>query len=71
MKTPKTAKEYPAMLNETEVSEILGIALPTLRTWRSVKRYNLIYMKIGRCVRYRLSDVLAFAASREVSGGGE
>ena len=29
------------LLNEREVAERLGIAVATLRVWRSTKRYNL------------------------------
>jgi predicted DNA-binding transcriptional regulator AlpA len=42
------------------VARLLGVREPTLATWRSQKRYNLRYIKLGKLIRYRKSDVLAF-----------
>lgn len=58
------------LLTPQDVANRLGISVPTLATWRCTKRYALTYVKIGRLVRYRLSDVEAFEASRshEVEG---
>jgi predicted site-specific integrase-resolvase len=38
----------------------LGVAPITLSTWRSTGRYGLPYIKTGRSVRYRQSDLEAF-----------
>jgi hypothetical protein len=46
-------------LTEKQVSEITGLALPTLRNDRSTKR-RLPYVKFGRSVRYCLQDVIEF-----------
>jgi excisionase family DNA binding protein len=58
------------LLTPQDVATRLGVSVPTLATWRCTKRYALTYVKIGRLVRYRLSDVEAFEASRshEVAG---
>lgn len=50
--TPETAAKY------------LGIKPETLAVWRSTGRYNLPFVKVGRWVRYREEDVLAFIESR-------
>jgi len=42
---------------EDQAAEFLGVKSQTLSVWRSAKRYNLPYLKIGRNVRYRLSDL--------------
>lgn len=48
------------LLTPDQVSELLGINTHTLAVWRSNGRYNLPYIKAGRLVRYRASDVSAF-----------
>jgi predicted DNA-binding transcriptional regulator AlpA len=55
------------LLTEEQVARMLGIQPASLQIWRSTKRYALAYIKVGRLVRYRLSAVNAFLASREVS----
>ena len=58
------------LLTPQDVATRLGVSITTLATWRCTKRYALTYVKIGRLVRYRLSDVEAFEAARshQVSG---
>lgn len=46
-------------LTEKGVSQITKLALPTLRNYRS-KGKGPAYSKIGKAVRYKLSDVLEF-----------
>ena len=48
------------LLTSEEVSEILGVHTHTLAVWRCTGRYNLPYIKTGRLVRYKETDVLAF-----------
>ncbi|WP_370202485.1 helix-turn-helix domain-containing protein [Alloalcanivorax venustensis] len=43
-----------------EASQILGVTTHTLAVWRCEKRYNLPYVKVGRLVRYRRSDITDF-----------
>jgi excisionase family DNA binding protein len=64
-----TLKTTP-LLTPKDVADRLGVSITTLATWRCTKRYALTYVKIGRLVRYRLSDVEAFETSRshEVAG---
>lgn len=47
-------------MTRTEAAEYLGLAVSTLEVWGSTKRYDLPYIKLGRSVRYRLSDLEAF-----------
>jgi predicted DNA-binding transcriptional regulator AlpA len=53
------------LLNERQAADALSISAGTLSVWRTTKRYPLRYVKIGRAVRYRESDILNFIASRE------
>lgn len=47
---------FDRLMTEKEVHKLLGIGLSTLQQWR-VKGLGPRYLKIGRSVRYRLSDV--------------
>ena len=58
------------LVNETECAKQLGVSVATLRVWRCNKRYSLSYVKVGRCVRYRPTDIERFLDSRTISGGG-
>lgn len=53
--------------DERATAEILSVEPATLAVWRSTRRYNLPYVKVGRAVRYRHSDIMAFIASRTVA----
>lgn len=53
-------------LTPEEVAEWLDTSVQTLATWRCVKRYPLPFVRLGRLIRYRESDVLAFCESRLV-----
>jgi len=48
------------LLTPDEVSNLLGITKHTLAVWRSSGRYNLPFIKAGRLVRYRQSDIDSF-----------
>ncbi len=50
--------------DEKSAAEFLGLEPGTLAVWRSTRRYNLPFVKIGRLVKYRESDLLAFVESR-------
>jgi hypothetical protein len=56
------------VVNEKQASEIVGVTPGTLQVWRCTRRYPLPYIKVGRAVRYRVSDLQAFLASRTVGG---
>ena len=52
-----------------ETAEILGISKSALEAWRTTGRYKLPFIKVGRNVRYRRSDVLQWLESRTRSNG--
>ncbi|WOF76899.1 helix-turn-helix domain-containing protein [Pseudomonas sp. FeN3W] len=64
-------KHAPFLLTPDEVAFVLGVKPITLATWRSTGRYSLPYLKIGRCVRYRVSDLATFLVSRRGTHTGE
>tara|TARA_B100001564_G_scaffold285327_1_gene248212 strand:- start:2013 stop:2219 length:207 start_codon:yes stop_codon:yes gene_type:complete len=52
------------LLTRKEAAAFLGIGEHTLAVWACTKRYNLPYVKVGRLVKYRYSDLQAFLESR-------
>jgi excisionase family DNA binding protein len=57
------------LLSEQEAAELLTVAPGTLSVWRSTGRYNLPFLKVGRKVRYRRADLLAWLDNRTRESG--
>ena len=53
-----------AEFSNEEAASYLGIKPATLEIWRCTKRYEIPYLKIGRCVRYRRTDLDHWLQSR-------
>lgn len=64
-------KNPPVQVDDKQAAVALGIKASTLSVWRSTGRYNLPYLKVGRLVRYRLSDLAEFLARRTSEHAGE
>lgn len=45
------------LLNTLEASQYLGVTRDTLAVWRTTRRYELPYIKVGRLVKYKQSDL--------------
>jgi len=56
----------PSLLSAEQVSDLTGLSIETLAQWRSQRR-GIPYLKIGRRVRYDLSDVQAYLRGCRVS----
>ena len=52
------------LITPEQVSEQLGVTVGTLQQWRCSGLYNLPYVKAGRLVRYRQSDIDDFINRR-------
>jgi excisionase family DNA binding protein len=61
------AEQCPLLMTRCEAASLLGVRPQTLAAWASTKRYPLPYVKVGRLVRYRRDDLLAFLSSRTIS----
>jgi len=61
----------PSNLDDKQAAAALGLKASTLSVWRSTGRYNLPYIKVGRLVRYRVSDLAEFMARRTACHTGE
>ena len=59
-----TTTAYDRLLTPRETAERLGVTTATLSAWRTKKRYCLPYIKVGRHVRYRQTDIDRFIESR-------
>lgn len=58
--------EIPKLLNPDELSEILNISVNTLANDRYLGQ-GVPYIKVGKRVRYRLEDVLAYLEAQRVA----
>ena len=59
------------LLTRKEAAEYLGLAEQTLAAWASARRYSLRYVKLGRSVRYRRTDLDRFIEARTVGAVAE
>ena len=59
-----TKNKQNTLLDTPDAAEYIGAAKGTLEVWRSTKKYNLKYIKVGRLVRYRVSDLDEFLNRR-------
>ena len=48
------------LLTNDQAATFLNLRPQTLTNWRSTRRYPLPYIRFGRCIRYRLSDLKLF-----------
>ncbi len=54
------ALQLETLLTPSEVAAVLKVSVSTLAVWRCTKRYALTFIKVGRSVRYRATDLAAF-----------
>ena len=48
------------MFSNSEAASYIGVKPNTLAIWRCTKRYDIPYLKIGKLVKYRKSDLDLF-----------
>ena len=61
-----TNKLKAELFNNAEAAAYIGVTPGTLEVWRSTKRYNLPFIKVGRLVKYRKESLDAFLDARTV-----
>lgn len=59
--------EHP--LNERETAKVLRISVQLLRKWRA-NGTGPEYIKLGKCVRYSMSDIELYVTSRRSGAVG-
>ncbi|MEH6686509.1 MAG: helix-turn-helix domain-containing protein [Halopseudomonas sabulinigri] len=57
----------PMQIDERQAASALGVKPSTLAVWRSTGRYNLPFCKVGRLVKYRITDLAEFLINRTAS----
>ncbi len=57
------------LLSADQAAATIDVTSGTLSVWRSTGRYGIPFIKIGRKVRYRKSDLLAWLKSRTRASG--
>jgi len=62
-------QDAKTLVDEQAAAEILQVKPHTLTNWRCTKRYHIPYIKVGRCVRYRISDLISFIEDNRVAHG--
>lgn len=62
-------KRTSGLVDEKAAAEILDTTPGTLSVWRSTGRYALPFVKIGRKVRYRVSDLEQWIEQRTRTNG--
>ena len=55
----------PVAVRETEAARLIGVSVAALRRWRREKR-GPRFVKLERCVRYRVADLNAFLDGNSV-----
>ncbi|MEK4034910.1 helix-turn-helix domain-containing protein [Methylocystis sp. IM3] len=62
MQRDSSASSSRALLTEKEAAEFLSVTDRVLQAWR-VRGGGPAFVKLGRCVRYRVADLEAFIAA--------
>lgn len=57
------------LLDEVSAAAVLAVTPGTLAVWRCTGRYNLPFIKVGRKVRYRRTDLDAWLEARTRTNG--
>lgn len=61
---------HDVLATPEQAAQLLQIPEATLCKWRSTGENNVPFVKIGRCVRYRTSDLKAYV-ERHTKGGAQ
>lgn len=64
-------KHPPVQFDAKSAAAALGVQANTLAIWRSSGRNRLPFIKVGRSVKYRISDLAEFIANRTACNTGE
>jgi excisionase family DNA binding protein len=57
---------HSKLVTRRQAAEVLGLRPQTLAAWSMTGKYGLPVVKVGRSVRYRLSDLEQWLASRTI-----
>ena len=57
------------LLDTKAAAKLLDVSPHTLDVWRATNRYPLAFVRIGRKIRYRMSDLYAFINQNVCNSG--
>jgi excisionase family DNA binding protein len=57
------------LVSRKEIMSAFGVSDPTLRCW--MRKFGLPFIKIGKTIRFRRSDILAFAERHSAKSAPE
>jgi excisionase family DNA binding protein len=61
--------QFDELFDDNDAARLLGVKVQTLAVWRMTGRYALPFVRVGRSIRYRKSDIDTWLASRVVTPG--
>ena len=54
-----------------EAAQYMGLQPQTLAVWRTTGRYHLPFVRVGRSIRYRVSDLDEWMKSRTATSNAQ
>jgi excisionase family DNA binding protein len=54
------------LFDSDQAANYIGVTPGTLEVWRCTKRYHIPFIKVGRLVRYRKSELDTFLERRTI-----
>jgi excisionase family DNA binding protein len=66
MGVERIVEEFHQLVDTGAAAAYLGVTPGTLAVWRSTRRYNIPYVKVGSLVYYRRSELDEWLARRTV-----
>ena len=70
MTTRTLAQTLPSgrteLLTNEQAADYLGVTPRTLEVWRCTKRHVIAYIKVGRLVKYRRSELDAWLVAKTI-----
>lgn len=69
-KTVVAATVARELMDRSEAAKYLGLSEQTLASWACTGRHSLPFVRLGRRVKYRKSDLDAYLSAHTVNGQG-
>ena len=65
-----TPPQIDHLLTTIEAAKVLGLPPQTLVNWRCTGRYPLPFVRVGRLIRYQVTDLTDWIEKNRVVQGG-
>ena len=67
LESETTSTSTSELLDGLAAAEVLGLSDHTLAVWRMTGRYRLPFIRVGRRIKYRRADLMAWLETRRVA----